>query len=128
MTATESAPTRAAGVHTLAGLGWMLLAQCCFALMNVSARLAGESASWSEIAAARFLVGALLAWGIARGRGASLAILDWKTSWTRAIFGTASAVCTFYAITSRRINLGDAATLTRGSDDTSVEGKQEPYD
>ena len=26
------------------------------------------------------------------------------------------------------IVLGDAAVLTRGSDDTSVEGKQEPYD
>jgi len=56
-------------------------------------------------------MGAVLAWGIARSRGASLAITDRRTSWMRAIFGTLSAVCTFYAITSRRINLGDAATL-----------------
>jgi len=110
MTATETA-ARPAGTHALSGLGWMLLAQCCFAVMNVSARLAGEGASWSEVAAARFLVGAMLAWGIARSRGTSLAITDWRTSWTRAVFGTASAVCTFYALTSRRINLGDAATL-----------------
>jgi drug/metabolite transporter (DMT)-like permease len=105
--AVAPAPTRTA----LAGLGWMLAAQACFALMNVSARLAGQGASWSEVAAARFLVGALLAWGIARRRGASLAIRDRRTSWMRAVFGTASAVCTFYAITSPRINLGDAATL-----------------
>lgn len=111
MTATDATTARAPATHAFAGLGWMLLAQCCFAVMNVSARIAGEGASWSEVAAARFLVGALLAWGIARSRGASLAITDWKTSWTRAIFGTASAICTFYAITSRRINLGDAATL-----------------
>ena len=111
MTATDAAAPRTAGTHGLAGLRWMLVAQCCFAIMNVCARLAGEGASWSEVAAARFLLGAILAWGIARSRGASLAITDWKTSWTRAIFGTASAICTFYAITSRRINLGDAATL-----------------
>jgi drug/metabolite transporter (DMT)-like permease len=112
MTATDTAAgTPASRTHALAGLGWMLLAQVCFALMNVSSRLAGQAASWSEVAAARFLIGAILAWGIARSRGASLAITDWKTSWTRAIFGTASAICTFYAITSPRINLGDAATL-----------------
>jgi drug/metabolite transporter (DMT)-like permease len=111
MTATDTLHRRPAATHALAGLGWMLVAQCCFAVMNVSARMAGRGASWSEVAAARFLIGAVLAWGIARSRGASLAITDWKTSWTRAIFGTASAICTFYAITSRKINLGDAATL-----------------
>ena len=110
MTATDTA-TRVAPTHALAGLGWMLLAQVCFAAMNVSARLAGNGVPWPEVAGARFLVGAVLAWGIARSRGASLAITDRRTSWMRAIFGTLSAVCTFYAITSRRINLGDAATL-----------------
>jgi drug/metabolite transporter (DMT)-like permease len=110
MTATDSA-ARVTPAHALAGLGWMLLAQVCFAAMNVSARLAGSDVPWPEVASARFLVGAVLAWGIARSRGASLAITDRRTSWMRAIFGTLSAVCTFYAITSRRINLGDAATL-----------------
>lgn len=110
MTATDTA-ARVTPAHTLAGLGWMLLAQVCFAAMNVSARLAGGDVPWPEVASARFLVGAVLAWGIARSRGASLAITDRRTSWMRAIFGTLSAVCTFYAITSRRINLGDAATL-----------------
>jgi drug/metabolite transporter (DMT)-like permease len=110
MTATDTA-ARVTPAHALAGLGWMLLAQVCFAAMNVSARLAGGDVPWPEVASARFLVGAVLAWGIARSRGASLAITDRRTSWMRAIFGTLSAVCTFYAITSRRINLGDAATL-----------------
>ena len=110
MTATDTA-ARVTPAHALAGLGWMLLAQVCFATMNVSARLAGSGVPWPEVASARFLVGAVLAWGIARSRGASLAITDRRTSWMRAIFGTLSAVCTFYAITSRRINLGDAATL-----------------
>ena len=110
MTATDTA-ARVTPAHALAGLGWMLLAQVCFAAMNVSARLAGSDVPWPEVAGARFLVGAVLAWGIARSRGASLAITDRRTSWMRAIFGTLSAVCTFYAITSRRINLGDAATL-----------------
>ncbi|MFL5506296.1 MAG: DMT family transporter [Gemmatimonadales bacterium] len=110
MTATDTA-ARVTPTHALAGLGWMLLAQVCFAAMNVSARLAGGDVPWPEVASARFLVGAVLAWGIARSRGASLAITDRRTSWMRAIFGTLSAVCTFYAITSRRINLGDAATL-----------------
>jgi drug/metabolite transporter (DMT)-like permease len=110
MTATDTA-ARVTPTHALAGLGWMLLAQVCFAAMNVSARLAGSDVPWPEVASARFLVGAVLAWGIARSRGASLAITDRRTSWMRAIFGTLSAVCTFYAITSRRINLGDAATL-----------------
>ncbi|HEX5633163.1 MAG TPA: DMT family transporter [Gemmatimonadales bacterium] len=95
----------------LAGLGWMVAAQLCFALMNVSARLAGQGVPWPEVAGARFLVGVGLAWGLARSRGVSLRITDKRSSWLRAIFGTISAVCTFYAITSSRINLGDAATL-----------------
>jgi len=97
--------------HHLAGLGWMLLAQVCFAVMNVSARLAGGDLPWPEVAAARFLVGVLLAVGLARMRGVSLRITDRRASWGRAIFGTLSALCTFYALTSPRIHLADAVTL-----------------
>lgn len=97
--------------HYLAGLGWMLLAQVCFALMNVSARLAGSDLPWTEVIASRFLIGALLAILVARVRGASLRVADRRASWARAIFGTLSALCVFYAITSPRIHLGDAATL-----------------
>ena len=101
----EAAPSR------LAGLGWMLLAQACFAVMNVSARLAGGDLPWQEVAAARFLVGALLAALLARARGVSLRITDRRASWGRAILGTLSALCTFYALTSPRIHLADAVTL-----------------
>ena len=97
--------------HHLAGLGWMLLAQVCFAVMNVSARLAGGDLPWPEVAAARFLVGVLLAVGLASMRGVSLRITDRRASWGRAIFGTLSALCTFYALTSPRIHLADAVTL-----------------
>ena len=97
--------------HHLAGLGWMLLAQVCFAVMNVSARLAGGDLPWPEVAAARFLVGATLAVVLARARGVSLRITDRRASWGRAIFGTLSALCTFYALTSPRIHLADAVTL-----------------
>lgn len=97
--------------HHLAGLGWMLLAQVCFALMNVSARLAGSDLPWPQVVASRFLMGAALAVLVARARGASLRVTDRRASWARAIFGTLSALCVFYAITSPRIHLGDAATL-----------------
>jgi hypothetical protein len=58
---SESVTARAGATHHLAGLGWMLLAQLYFAGMNVSARLAGGDLPWPEVAAARFLVGVLLA-------------------------------------------------------------------
>jgi drug/metabolite transporter (DMT)-like permease len=99
------------GAHSLAGLGWMLLAQACFALMNVSARLAGSDLPWQQVVASRFLVGALLAVLVARLRGVPLTVTNRRASWGRAIFGTLSALCTFYAITSPNIHLGDAATL-----------------
>lgn len=111
MSVIDSATEPETASHHLAGLGWMLLAQLCFAVMNVSARLAGGDLPWPEVAAARFLVGALLAALLARARGVSLRITDWRASWGRAIFGTLSALCTFYALTSPRIHLADAVTL-----------------
>lgn len=38
-------------------LGWMALAQIFFAAMNVCTRLGARDLPWSEIAAARFLIG-----------------------------------------------------------------------
>jgi drug/metabolite transporter (DMT)-like permease len=111
MSVIDVATDPEAAAHHLAGLGWMLLAQACFAVMNVSARLAGGDLPWQEVAAARFLVGVLLAVLLARVRGVSLRITDRRASWGRAIFGTLSALCTFYALTSPRIHLADAVTL-----------------
>jgi drug/metabolite transporter (DMT)-like permease len=89
----------------------MVLAQAFFAAMNVCTRMAARELPWSEIAAARFLVGVLIAVGLARYRGSLLRITDRPNTWRRSLFGTAAAVCTFYALGSSRIALGDAVTL-----------------
>jgi drug/metabolite transporter (DMT)-like permease len=89
----------------------MVLAQVFFAAMNVCTRIAARELPWSEIAATRFLVGALIAVGLARYRGSLLRITDHPNTWRRSLFGTAAAVCTFYALASSRIALGDAVTL-----------------
>ncbi|HYF38486.1 MAG TPA: DMT family transporter [Gemmatimonadales bacterium] len=95
----------------LAGLAWMALAQVFFAGMNVCTRLGAQTLPWSEIAAVRFLLGALIAFTIAWYRGSSLRITDRGNTWRRSVYGTLAAICTFYALASARIDLGDVATL-----------------
>jgi drug/metabolite transporter (DMT)-like permease len=90
----------------------MALAQLFFAGMNVCTRLGARDLPWSEIAAVRFLIGALIALAIAWVRGSSLRISDRPSTWRRSVYGTLAAGCTFYALASSRISLGDAATLT----------------
>jgi drug/metabolite transporter (DMT)-like permease len=90
----------------------MVLAQLCFAGMNVCTRLGAARLPWAEVAAARFLIGALIAAALAAARGVSLRVTDRPGTWRRSIFGTISAVGTFYALGSTRIGLGDAATLS----------------
>jgi drug/metabolite transporter (DMT)-like permease len=94
------------------GLAWMVLAQVFFAGMNVCTRLGARDLPWSEIAAARFLIGALIALAIAWVRSSSLRITDRPSTWRRSVYGTIAAMCTFYALGSSRIALGDAATLS----------------
>jgi len=94
------------------GLAWMGVAQLCFAGMNVCTRLGAAHLPWAEIAAARFLIGALVALGLAAARGVSLRVTDRPGTWRRSVFGTISALGTFYALGSTRIGLGDAATLS----------------
>jgi drug/metabolite transporter (DMT)-like permease len=90
----------------------MALAQLFFAEMNVCTRLGARDLPWSEIAAGRFLVGALIALAVAWYRGSALRISDRPSTWRRSLYGTTAAVCTFYALASSRIALGDAATLS----------------
>jgi drug/metabolite transporter (DMT)-like permease len=92
-------------------LRWMLLAQASFAGMNLCTRLGGRDLPWAEVGAARFLVGALMAGALAWYQGVSLGITDQRSAWRRSVFGALSAVCTFYALASDRIALGDVATL-----------------
>jgi drug/metabolite transporter (DMT)-like permease len=89
----------------------MGVAQVFFAGMNVCTRMGARDLAWSEIAAARFLLGAVIALAVAGYRGSSLRIGDRPRTWRRSVFGTIAAVCTFYALASSRIALGDAATL-----------------
>jgi drug/metabolite transporter (DMT)-like permease len=97
--------------HPLAGLGWMIVAQLCFAAMNVFTRLGSRHLPWPEIAAARFLIGALVAVALASARGSSLAVTDRGGTWRRSIYGTLAALGSFYALSSPRVAVGDAATL-----------------
>lgn len=94
------------------GLAWMVLAQLFFAAMNICTRLGARSLPWTEIAACRFFVGAIMALGLAWYRGSSLGISDRPNTWRRSVYGTIAAICTFYALASSRITLGDAATLS----------------
>jgi drug/metabolite transporter (DMT)-like permease len=94
------------------GLGWMIVAQACFAWMNVCTRLGSrQQLPWAEIAAVRFLVGALVAAGLAVATGRSLRVTDRAGTWRRSIYGTLAAGASFYALASHRVAVGDAATL-----------------
>jgi drug/metabolite transporter (DMT)-like permease len=94
------------------GLGWMIVAQACFAGMNVCTRLGSRQLPWAEIAAVRFLVGALVAAGLAAALGRSLRVTDRAGTWHRSVYGTAAACASFYALASHRVAVGDAATLS----------------
>ncbi len=89
----------------------MLLAQLFFAGMNLCTRLGGQDLPWAEVGAARFLVGALMAGALAWHQRVSLRITDQSSAWRRSVFGALSALCTFYALASDSIALGDVATL-----------------
>lgn len=89
----------------------MVLAQLCFAGMNVCTRLGAAHLPWAEIAAARFLIGAAIAVALAAARGSSLRVTDRPGTWRRSIFGTLAALGSFYALSATEIGLGDAATL-----------------
>jgi drug/metabolite transporter (DMT)-like permease len=97
--------------HATRGLGWMIAAQGCFAVMNVCTRFGSRHLPWPEIAAVRFLVGALLAAGLGATTGRTLRVTDRAGIWRRSIYGTLAAAASFYALGSSRIAVGDAVTL-----------------
>jgi drug/metabolite transporter (DMT)-like permease len=89
----------------------MIVAQACFAWMNVCTRFGSRHLPWAEIAAVRFLVGGALAAGLAALTGRSLRVTDRAGTWRRSIYGTIAATGSFYALGSSRVAVGDAATL-----------------
>lgn len=89
----------------------MSLSATLFALMNYCARVASADVPWTMVAASRAFVGALIAMAVARARGVSFVAKRSRAMWLRSLFGTASMMCTFYALGSADIALGDAVTL-----------------
>jgi drug/metabolite transporter (DMT)-like permease len=94
-------------------IGWLLAAEACYAVMRVTTRLSANASTlpWAEIAAVRFLGGALVPLVTARVRGASLRARDQKNAWLRSLFGTGGALALFYALGTHAISVGDATTL-----------------
>jgi drug/metabolite transporter (DMT)-like permease len=94
------------------GVLWMVAAQILFSAMSVFTRLGTQNVSWQEAALSRFGIGALVAYIMARMRGAPLTITNKKLMWARSVAGTLSALAVFYVWASPKIPLGDAVTLT----------------
>jgi drug/metabolite transporter (DMT)-like permease len=82
-----------------------------FALMNFFAHVASAHAHWSLTAATRSIVGAAVAYGSARTRGAAMRVVDRRGIWWRSFWGTWSMLLTFFAL-STPLPLGDVVTLT----------------
>jgi drug/metabolite transporter (DMT)-like permease len=89
----------------------MVLAQFLFALMGIGARIGGRGVPWPEVGAARFFMGALTAYAVARLRGRSLRIRRVREAWLRSSFGTLSACGTFSVYAAPGLAIGDAVTL-----------------
>ena len=101
-----------AGVRSsLAGFTWMAAGAVLFALMGFFGRVASVHTHFTLVAATRAAVGSLVAYGVGRARGVPLVVKDRRGIWLRSIFGTASLLCTFYALSSPALGLGDTTTL-----------------
>lgn len=93
------------------GILWLLFSEACYAVMRISTRAGAADLPWAEIAAARFLGGALVAFVAARSRGVSLRVVDRRNAWLRSLFGTGGALALFHALGTKAIAVGDATTL-----------------
>ncbi len=100
-----------AATSTRRALGHMALSATLWAFMNLFARLASTTAPWALVGATRAFIGAFVAFGVARARGASLVVHDRRTLFWRCLFGTASMTGTFLALSSPSLPLGDTVTL-----------------
>jgi drug/metabolite transporter (DMT)-like permease len=99
------------GTSLRRGIFWLLASEACYAVMRVATRAGAGDLPWAEIAAARFIGGALVAVLAARTRGIPLRVGDQRNAWLRSLFGTGGAVCLFHALGTRSIPVGDATVL-----------------
>jgi drug/metabolite transporter (DMT)-like permease len=92
---------------------WLMAAEFCYALMRVSARASAALGElpWAEIAAFRFLGGALVPLSFALARKVPLRVSDSRNAWLRSMFGTGGALCLFHALGTHALSVGDATTL-----------------
>lgn len=111
MAGTQASSRSRAVFRPYAGLLWMLGATTLFAFMTLCVRVAARHVPWSEVAAARALVGVLVTWAVARVAGSSLALRNRRAVWGRSVFGTAANGCTFFALSAPAIAVGDVATI-----------------
>lgn len=93
------------------GVFWLLLSELCYAVMRVATRAGAGELPWAEIAAARFMGGAVVAVIAARAQGVTLTVGDRKNAWLRSVFGTGGALCLFHALGTKHIAVGDATVL-----------------
>jgi len=89
----------------------MLGATTMFALMSLCVRIAARHVPWSEVAAARAGVGAVVTFGVAWASGSTLRVRNRPAVWGRSVFGTLANGCTFFALAAPAIALGDVATI-----------------
>ncbi len=94
-----------------AAFAWMACSAVLFATMNYFVRRASAEVPWQLVGVSRALIGAFVAVVIARARGSSLAIKDKRAMWVRSAFGTGAMACTFWALASADLGLGDTTTL-----------------
>lgn len=94
------------------GLSWILLAESLFALMRVTTRVNAGALPWPAVAAVRFLGGGIVVALVASWWRSTLRVQDRRATWLRSLFGVGSALGVFYALGSREIAVGDAATLS----------------
>jgi len=94
-------------------IAWLLVSEACFAIMRVATRAAATAADlpWAEIAAFRFLGGAIVPFTAAHLRGVSWRVADVRNAWLRSLFGTGGALSLFYALGTHALSVGDATTL-----------------
>ena len=90
---------------------WMAVSAVLFAAMGFFARVASGHTHWTMVAGTRAATGALVAYVVARMRHAPLVVHNRRGIWLRSIFGTGSLMCTFYALGSPALGLGDTSTL-----------------
>jgi len=96
--------------RAIVAYSWAAASAVAFAGMSFCAHVASAHAHWTTTGAVRCLVGAIVAYGVARARGAATRVHDRRGIWLRSIAGTSAMLFTFYAL-GTPLPLGDAVTL-----------------